>query len=156
MLLKKLTLFCAISCAYSFCFSQSSQISSGCHQELQITPENFNEITQQGKLISLCSGEAYQGIELTITQLSIAKKQKLEVIKGLPSKSTETIMFDSDNTESRLRSNSIIRSEARCVTLDFSNIREHLYLSVKTSCYDLDKSNLNITKAKSPKAIRTH
>jgi hypothetical protein len=131
--------------------ASAQETTSGCNQTLTLS--STNPRFANDSIYRICSGEAYQGLELTVENIVTDDDESFVIYNKLELKEATSFAFNATTIDQN-KNITRLKSDMRCLVIQLPKIGSWL-LQATSHCYDLHASKLNIKQAVSPKT-RVH
>jgi hypothetical protein len=130
--------------------SQGQHTTSGCSQNININSQNIQLLDVSKHEYRICSGEAYQGINLIIDAFHVDATEAFIIKNDINNiEASEVELMQSKMTVDKKRP-LIIQSNVRCVAILLPTSGDWM-IKAHTECFEIPKEKLNIKTALSGK-----
>jgi hypothetical protein len=130
--------------------SQAQHTTSGCSQNINLNSQNIQLLDVSKHEYRICSGEAYQGLNLIIDAFHIEANDAFVVKNDINNTKTSELELTQTNMSFDKKKPLIIQSNMRCVAILLPTSGDWM-IKAHTECYEIPKEKLNIKTALSGK-----
>ncbi|MFT6844576.1 MAG: hypothetical protein ACJAUV_000757 [Flavobacteriales bacterium] len=130
--------------------SQAQHTTSGCSQNININSQNIQLLDVSKQEYRICSGEAYQGINLIIDAFHIEANDAFVVKNDINNTKTSELELTQTNISFDKKKPFVIQSNMRCVVIILPTSGDWM-IKAHTECFETPKEKLNLKTAVSPK-----
>jgi hypothetical protein len=130
--------------------SQGQHTTSGCSQNINLNSQNIQLLDVSKHEYRICSGEAYQGLNLIVDAFQIDATEAFIIKNDINNIKASKVELTQSNMTVDKKNPLVIQSNMRCVSIALPKSNNWM-LKAHTECYDLPKEKLNLKTAVSPK-----